>query len=308
MNLLLPHIATRAFNTPLLIDARKAAAIASGLGGRMMPGEMLVAGAEPVDHVAFAGGRASMGRLGDPLGRNIEARGYGDRILSVVSGVAVIAIEGTLVHKGGWLGQSMSGDTSYEGLQTQIARARTRGDVRAVVFEIDSFGGEAAGAYDTAEMIAELSAEKPTIAILTDYALSAAYLLASATRAIVLPEGGYAGSIGVVTMHVDFSRQLENDGVRVTVISAGAHKTDGNPFTPLPAEVAARWRAELEQGREQFAETVARYRGRRLSKRAALATEADVYRGSAAVEAGLADGVVRPTEAFDAFVFATNRA
>ncbi len=309
MHLRHSHIAARLFNTPLMVDAGKAAAIVAGLGGRIMVGteggpvDFVVEGAPAVDHVAFATGRPSqqMGRLGDPLGQRFEDSGRGDDILNRFGAIAVIPIEGTLVHKGAWL-DTYSGETSYEGIQTQVLRAARDERVRGVVFEVDSFGGEVAGAFDTAEMIAELSAQKPTLAILTDYALSAGYLLASAARQIVLPESGYAGSIGVIAMHVDFSRAIENDGIRVTVMSSGARKADGSPFKPLDEAVKSRWQDELDQGRELFATTVARFRGRRLSKTAALATEADVYRGEDAVEAGLADGVIRPSVAFEEFV------
>lgn len=304
MSELLARVATRVFDTPLMIDARKAAAILTGIGGRIVEGGVVIAGVEAVEHVAFSSGRASMGRLGDPLGRRIEARGDGDRILDVIEGVAVISVEGTLVHKGKWIG-SYSGDTSYEGLQTQAARARRQyrqGTVKGAVLEVDSFGGEASGAFDTADAFFEMSQEMPTLAILTDHALSAGYLLASTARMVVMPETGYAGSIGVITMHADLSRSLENNGVKVTVISSGAHKADGSPFAPLPADVMQRWQAELDQGRDMFAGAVAKYRGRRLSKKAALATEADIYRGQAAVDAGLVDGIVRPTEAFNTFL------
>ena len=69
---------------------------------------------------------------------------------------------------------------------------------KGVVFEVDSFGGELAGAFETTDLIARLSAEKPTLAILTDHTLSAAYLLASAARQIIIPEYGRAGSIGAL--------------------------------------------------------------------------------------------------------------
>jgi capsid assembly protease len=297
---LLPHIAARVFDVPLMIDGHKAAAIASALGARITGGAVTVEGANPIDHVAFASGRPSAGRLGDQLGKRIEAQG--DEILPhIVNGVAVIPIEGTLVHKGKWLGSS-SGDTSYEGLQTRVMRARRDRRVKAVVFEVDSFGGEVAGAFDTAEMIAQLSVEKPTLAILTDYALSAGYLLASAARAIAMPETGYAGSIGVVTMHVDYSRQIEARGMTVTVLTSGERKAEGNPFEPLPAEVASRIRAELDASRDVFAAAVGRHRGARMSKKQALATEAGAFQGEAALAAGLVDSIIHPNEAFDAFV------
>ena len=301
---MLPHIAARLFDVPLMVDAGKAAAIVAALGGRVLAdgARITVNGPQPVEHIAFANGRPSqqMGRLGDPLGTMYEQADAGNRMLFRVGAVAVIPIEGTLVHKGKWLG-SMSGDTSYEGLQARIARAGRDPSVKAVVFEVDSYGGEVAGAFDTADMIAELSAVKPTLAILTDFAYSAGYLLAAAARQIVLPDTGGAGSIGVVTLHADYSAKLAEDGIKVTVLASGDHKADGNPFEPLAKDVAARIISELDATRNLFTAAVGRYRGARLSKAAAHATQALQYRGEDAVSAGLADGVMRPTDAFAEF-------
>ena len=300
-----PRLAERAFNTPLMIDAGKAAAILAGIGGRLVDGGVVLDDVQAVQHVAFSGGRPSMGRLGDPLGSRIEADGSGHRMLMKVGMTAVIPIEGTLVHKGKFLGAS-SGETSYEGLQAQVQRARRDPSVKAVVFEVDSYGGEVAGAFDTAAMIAQLSAEKPTIAILTDFAYSAGYLLAAAARQIVLPETGGAGSIGVIALHADMSAKLEKSGVKVTVIASGAHKADGHPVAALPDDVLARFQAHVDATRDLFAAAVGQYRGDRLTKAGALATEALTYSGREAVQAGLADGVGRPSEMFDRFV-ALNR-
>lgn len=300
MTFLMPRVASRIFDTPLMIDAGKAAAILTGIGGRMVDGG-LVLDVEAVQHVAFSNGRPSMGRLGDPLGSGFEQAGNGHKMLTKIGSTAIIGIEGTLIHKGKWLGMD-SGETSYEGLQAQVQRARRDPSVRAVVFEVDSYGGEVAGAFDTADMIAQLSAEKPTLAILTDFALSAGYLLAAAARQVVLPETGGAGSIGVIAMHADFSAQLEKKGVKVTLITSGAHKADGHPAAALGAEVLARYQARVDASRELFAASVGKYRGARLDKAAALKTEALIYSGEDAVAAGLADGVGRPSEMFDRFL------
>lgn len=301
--------AAQVFNVPLMIDSGKAAAILSGLGDRFADGGVTLIGADAVDHIAFQAGRPSMGRLGDLFGRNLDARGYGDGILQVIENVAVIAVEGTLVHKGRWLNTN-SGETSYEGIATQVTRARRMaadGRIKGVVFEVDSFGGQAAGAFDVAQMIADLSREIPTIAILTDYALSAGYLLASATRQIVMPHSGAAGSIGVILLHADMTRQLENDGLKVTVIHSGVHKADGHPALSLSPEVLAEAKARLDAQRENFAEAVASFRGKRLTKAAAMETEAQTYSGLDAQKVGLADAVMRPSEAFDCFISEVNR-
>jgi hypothetical protein len=87
------------------------------------------------------------------------------------------------------------------------------------------------------------------------------------------------------------SGQLDQDGMRVTLIHSGQHKVDGNPYEPLPEEVRGDIQGEIDVLRFLFAETVAAGRGARLTQDAALATEAATYRGADAVTAGLADEV-----------------
>lgn len=303
MTLLMPHIASRMFNTPLLIDAGKLAAILTGLGARIVDGGVDFGDIAAVEHVAFSQGRPSeqFGTIGDRLGRAYEANGRGNQIFDRIGATAIIPIEGTLVHKGGFLGQS-SGEMSYEGLQTKISAVRRDPSVRGVAFEIDTFGGEGAGLFDTARMIGDLSKEKPTLGIVNDFAFSAGYALAAATRQIVLSSAGGVGSIGVVTMHLDHSKRLEKSGTKVTVISSGKHKADGHPFAELAPEVLAKIQTRIDSMRDQFAGMVSEFRGARLTKSAALATEADVFYGEDAVKAGLADAVARPSEAFAQFV------
>ncbi len=302
--ILRPLLAQRVFDTPLLMHRGKAVAGLAGIGGRIVEGGVHFDGEIAIDHIAGDRLRPSAGRIGDRLGAAYD-RDARDPF-PVIDGVAVVGVEGTLVHKGGYVGMS-SGDTSYEGLQTQIVRAGRNPAVQGVVFEFDSFGGEVAGAFETASMLRRLSVAKPTLAILTDYALSAAYLLASQCRAIVMPETGWAGSIGVITLHADLSGALEKEGVKVTVLTAGAHKADGNPYQALPEDVATRIRAQLEAGRQLFANAVAEGRGTRLTAEAALATEADYFTGPDAVRLGLADAFGEGNAAFEMFVAAVTR-
>ena len=298
-----PRIAARWLNTPLLFHPGKAAAILAGVGGRVIGGQVEFSGAVPVAHAAFSNGRPSMGTVGDRLGRELGS----GRAFDMVGNVAIIPVEGSLVHKGAWL-ESESGETSYQGLQTQVLRAAADSKVKGVVFEVDSYGGEVSGAFETSDMIASLSQVKPTIAILSDEAYSAGYLMASACRSIFVPAQGGCGSIGVITMHTDMSAALEASGVKVTILAAGQHKADGNPFGPLPEEVATTIRAELAAAREMFAGRVAAYRGKRLSFQDAMNTEAQIYVGAEAVARGLADATGHPSDVFQAFITAINRA
>lgn len=295
-----PEIAARLFNTPLALDAGKAAAIVDALGSRIFDANpIVVVNAEAIDHNSFANGRPSAGRLGDKTGRSYDR----DRVpvYDMVGNIAVIGVEGTLVHKGNYVGAS-SGRTSYQGLQAQIVRAGRDPIVRGVVFEVDSFGGEVAGLFETARMLANLSKEKATLAILTDHALSAAYALASGARQIVMPKHGSIGSIGAISLHADISGSLEKNGVKVTVLRAGKRKAEANPYEPLSDEAGAAALQNLERTRDSFAELVGRNRGVRFTKTKALETEAAAFDGVDAVKIGLADAVGDANSAFNAFV------
>lgn len=296
------QIAQRVFNTPLMVDPAKALAFLTGLGPRITGREISIEGLEIATEdrdTANFPARASL--FGDDL-TNRQARN-GGQLFAVVDGIAVIEIAGTLVHRGAWIGQS-SGLTSYEGIAAQLQAALADPAIRGMALDIDSFGGEVAGAFDLADRIRAARTQKPIYAFVADHALSAAYALASQADRIILPRTGAVGSIGVVAMHSDMSGALDQKGIAVTLIHAGARKVDANPYQPLPEAVRARIAGELEDLRQLFAETVAEGRGRRLDTQRALSTEAAVFRGEAAVFAGLADEVADPVTAFRAFAAA----
>ncbi|HCY99785.1 MAG TPA: serine peptidase [Rhodobacter sp.] len=297
------QIAQRAFNTPLMVDPAKALAFLSGLGPRIAGQEITFQGLDlqvdgAMDHAALPA-RASL--FGNDLAQRHQRSG--SQPYAVLDGIAVIEITGTLVHRGAWIGQS-SGLTSYEGIAAQLQAAVADPGVRGIALDIDSFGGEVAGAFDLADRIRAARSQKPVHAFVAEHALSAGYVLASQADRIILPRTGAVGSIGVVALHTDMSGALDQKGIAVTLIHAGAHKVDANPYQPLPEAVHDQMQRELEVVRFLFAETVAAGRGDRLTHAAALASEAAVFRGADAIAAGLADDLADPVTAFHAFAAA----
>ena len=291
------RIAARAFNSPLLVEPSKAMAFLSGLGPRILGRRVeMVDGSDTPDSTTALHPRASLlaGGLADSY------RHHSDAPYPVVDGIAVIEIAGVLIHRGGWIGQS-SGQTSYEGIAAQIEAAASDPAVRGLALEIDSFGGEVAGVFDLADRIRAIRGSKPVWGFVAEHAFSAGYALASQADRILLPRTGALGSIGVVVLHADLSGQLDQDGVRVTLVHSGRHKVDGNPYQPLPEDVHQDIQREIDVLRFLFAETVAAGRAGRLSQEAALATEAATFRGADAVAAGLADEVTDLTRGFAAF-------
>ncbi len=296
------QIAQRAFNTPLMVDPAKALAFLSGMGPRITGQEITFAG---VDLPSLGAEHTTPPTRASLFGNDLAQRHQrnGTQPFAAVDGIAVIEISGTLVHRGTWIGQS-SGLTSYEGIAAQLQAALADPGVRGIALDIDSFGGEVAGAFDLADRIRAARTQKPVHAFVAEHALSAGYVLASQADRIILPRTGAVGSIGVVALHTDMSGALDQKGIAVTLIHAGSHKIDANPYQPLPEAVHEQMHRELEVVRFLFAETVAAGRGDRLIHAAALATEAAVFRGADAIAAGLADDLADPVTAFRTFAAA----
>lgn len=269
----LHEIAGRVLNRPLLLHPGKAEVLLHVLQGRI-----------PLDG-------ASLAPLAPDANRFIGGRSRPDgsyRYSKAADGVAIIPIVGSLVNRGAWIGAS-SGLVSYEGIAAQLRDAAGDDTIHTVLLDIDSPGGEATGMYATAKLVAEVAAEKRVVAFVNDMAASAAYGIASQADEIVVSPTSIVGSIGVVLTHLDRSGALEQQGVKVTLIYAGAHKVDGHPFGPLSDTVKADLQAEVAQFYDTFVNLVAEGRGSRLSAEQARATEARTFLGKEAIDRGLAD-------------------
>jgi signal peptide peptidase SppA len=220
--------------------------------------------------------------------------------MRVENGVAILPIVGSLVNRGAWIGAS-SGLVSYEGIAAQLREARADPEVRVILLDIDSPGGEATGMFATARLVSAINQTKPVLAFVNDVAASAAYGIASAASEIVVSPTSMVGSIGVVLTHFDRSGELEDHGIKPTLIHAGAHKVDGHPFGPLSDAVRADLQAEVMKIYDQFVGLVAEGRSGPMTEQAIRATEARTYLGTDAIAQGLADRVASLDEVIATF-------
>jgi signal peptide peptidase SppA len=278
-----PRLASRVFNTPLLIHPQKLDAILAGLGPRLLGLDAPLILQPGADGASLLPADMFSTKRGDRKRADGSAQTY-----SVVDGVAVFHIDGALVHRGRMEGAS-SYLLGYDDLALSIEAAMADPEANAILLEWNSPGGEAQGAFEFADRIFALRGKKPMVSIADGLAASAAILGASAADELVVTNTGYVGSIGVVMRHVDLSQALAKEGISVTHIFAGAHKVDGNPYEPLPAAVRADYQAEIDGLMGLFVETMVRQTG--LSADAIRKTQAATYRGVAAVATGLASRI-----------------
>lgn len=176
--------------------------------------------------------------------------------------IAVLPVFGLMGHRARLVHSMSSGVGTSTELLGQAFRAALRDpNVGAIVLDVDSPGGSAFGVEELATEIFNARGQKPIVASVNSMSASAAYWVASAAEEVVVTPGGMAGSIGVWTAHEDWSKFLENEGRKVTLVSAGKYKVEGNPYGPLTDEARAAMQDTVDKYYGLFLKAVARNRG-----------------------------------------------
>jgi capsid assembly protease len=177
-------------------------------------------------------------------------------------GIAIVPVTGIIsprIHD--VEGISTGGGMSAEGFAAAMRQLAADPNVKGVVLDVDSPGGNVAGISEAAGAIREARAAKPIWAVAHHRAASAAYWLASTADELVVTPSGEVGSIGVYAYHEDVSKRMEMLGVKPTLIKAGPNKAEGHPAFPLGEEAAAYTQAEVDRYYDMFVKDVAKGRG-----------------------------------------------
>jgi signal peptide peptidase SppA len=274
----LPRIAARILNAPLLITPGAAAAVVSGLADRL--------GVLPLRKATSL---AAIDR---------RSQSGGEAPYAVADGVATIPLLGETINRGSWV-SAQSGVTSYETVQRALRRAEADPTVTGILLDVDSPGGEAAGAMEAADVVRAVAAKKPIVAYVNGLAASAAYAIAAGALEIVAAPSATLGSIGVVYLHIDRSKAMDHAGLKPTLIHAGARKVDGNSLRPLDASARAAIQRQIDDVYALLVGSVGKHRPR-LGESGARLTDGAIYFGQKAVDAGLADRIGTMGDALDA--------
>lgn len=211
-------------------------------------------------------------------------------------GIAVIPIHGLLTKRPEAF-SSVFGTTSYEEIYDAIMQAQNDEQVKAILLDVDSPGGEVSGLFDLVDFIYNARDVKPIYSMANDSTFSAAYAIASATSKIFINRTSGVGSVGVIATHVDVSEADKKDGIKYTTVFAGDKKNDLSPHEPLTSGAIVDLQNEVNRLYEMFVKTVAR--NRKISMKAVRSTQAATYFGSNAIDVGFADEIVAGNDVFE---------
>lgn len=281
----LARLAARIYNTPLMIEEEKGQILVDVF--QRYENERISVSAEiaeeiPPTELVYGGVQA--------------VRADGGYLVSN-NGVAIIPVLGSLVQRGSSM-DSMSGLTSYSKLASQLDAAMADRSVRAIVFEVDSPGGESNGIFELSKTIREASKTKPVMSIANEIAFSGGQVILSSAPNSFVTESGMVGSVGVVMYHMDRSKQLEKQGVTVTPIFAGKRKVQFSQHQALDADALAWAQDSVNRTYDRFANNIALHRN--ISVESIKGTEAALLHSDQALQLKFVDGTATLSDVVNA--------
>ena len=146
--------------------------------------------------------------------------------------IAVITLRG-LISTGvaGNVGESMVDD-----LRWQLEQARNDNDVRAVVLEVDSPGGEVTASDMIYNAVVKTRAKKPVVVYMESVAASGGYYVSCGGRYLMANETSITGSIGVIIQTLNYEQLFNKIGLASVVFKSGKFKDMLNGARPITPE------------------------------------------------------------------------
>jgi len=212
-------------------------------------------------------------KIGKPLNN--------DRKTEVRDGIAIIPINGSIFRYAN-LFTEVSGGTSTQKLAIDFNQAMADNEVKGIMFDIDSGGGQANGISELSDMIFNAKGTKPIKTYIGGSGASAAYWIGSATDEVIINTTGMAGSIGAMLTYDDDTKKLKSEGIKeVKIISSVS------PLKNADSEL----QSMVDTLGQLFVEDVAKNRNVSVDTVLEKFGKGGLFIGRDAVSAGLADRV-----------------
>ena len=207
-------------------------------------------------------------------------------------GIAVLPLYGIVTQRGNMLDDVSGPGTASTQQFSNLLRAALQDEtVSQILIDIDSPGGSVYGVAELADEIVSARAQKPVVAIANSLAASAAYWIGCSASEFYVTPGGEVGSIGVWQAHQDYSKAMDEAGVKTTLISAGKFKVEGNPYAPLDEEAQGFMQSRVDDYYAAFTKAVAKGRGVPISQVRDGMGQGRVLGADAALASSMVDGI-----------------
>jgi len=200
--------------------------------------------------------------------------------------VVVIPLSGTITTDGS---STFSGSTITPGLvRDYLAKAEADKAVKAIVFRIESSGGEIEPCQEILLEIERVKETKTIVVSMGGTVASGGYYISTQADKIVALPTTQTGSIGVISAAINIKGLLDKLGIQIETFQGGKYKDMYWGLRELTPEEEAIMQGMVDEYYEQFIDVVAEGRGLSIEEVKNLAT-GQLYSGTKAEELGLVD-------------------
>ena len=177
------------------------------------------------------------------------------------------------------------------GAETMVRVLRQAGEddsLKAVVFRVDSPGGDALASDTIWRAVMNLRKKKPVVFSMSDVAASGGYYIAATGDAIVANRATITGSIGVVYGKVNLRGLYDKLGITKDMVSRGPYALLDSEYRPYTPQERRRIEKLAEDMYQEFLRKVAAARKIELEQMDTVA-RGRVFTGEQAKQKGLVD-------------------
>lgn len=211
------------------------------------------------------------------------------RSVAMSSGaVQVLPMLGVICHRANMF-SDYSGGTSTDKFMGAFRQASADPGIKAIVIDCDSPGGGIDGVPELADEIYKARGKKPVVAVANCLMASAAYWICSQCDEVVVSQSAWIGSIGVYSVVDDYTKMMEDAGIKEYVVKFGAHKAEF--VEPVTQDALDYLKTLIDESGNSFVSTVARGRGVKAAVVKSEWGEGRVVTPQQAVRLGMADRI-----------------
>lgn len=198
--------------------------------------------------------------------------------------IAIVKISGAIYSESS--DSLMTEGASATKIITNLEKANSNSNVKAIILEINSPGGTVVASREIANAVKKI--KKPTVAWIREVGASGAYWVASSADKIVADDLSITGSIGVTSSYFEFTGLMQKYGVTYEDLSVGDYKEMGSPFQKLEPNEREILMKKIKRIQEVFLQDVKKNRNLNDKQVTELSSGA-FYLGEEAKELNLVD-------------------
>jgi protease-4 len=204
--------------------------------------------------------------------------------------IAVVHAQGMIGGRSSRIDPMLGIMMGHESVNAELRRVRKDDDVAAVIFRVDSPGGEGLTSDLISRGVETVKAEKPIVASMVNVAASGGYMVSYRASKIVADQMTLTGSIGSISAKFNNSGLYDKIGFSHDYVEKGPKALMWSSLRDFTDEERERFESDHWKGFNWWLADVAEERGMTFEEAEALA-HGRVWTGRQAKENGLIDDV-----------------